>query len=84
MWLHGSFGREQATGRGVAIATRELLRAYEGKGDLTGKTVAIQGFGNVGANAAEIMTELGAKVIAIADNVGGVQDGRGLDVKGMR
>lgn len=53
VWLHGSRGREAATGRGVVIATRELLRASS-QGRLEGKTIAIQGFGNVGSWAAQL------------------------------
>ena len=45
--LHGSAGREYATGRGVVLATRELLKAHN-MGRIAGKTFVIQGFGNVG------------------------------------
>ena len=85
--LHGSLGREAATGRGTVIATRELLRAA-GAGELTGKTVAIQGFGNVGAWAAELFEEAGARVVAVSDAFGAVRsaDGgsSGLDIPALR
>ena len=48
-----------------------MVKAIEGK-DLKGKTVVIQGFGNVGSHAAIILTQMGAKVIAIADHLGGM------------
>jgi len=47
--LHGSAGREYATGRGVVLATRELLKAHN-MGRIAGKTFVIQGFGNVGGD----------------------------------
>jgi glutamate dehydrogenase (NAD(P)+) len=84
--LHGSLGREAATGRGTVIAARELLRAA-GAGELAGKAVAIQGFGNVGAWAAELFAEAGAAVVAVSDAFGAVrsEDGaRGLDVPALR
>jgi glutamate dehydrogenase (NAD(P)+) len=42
VYLHGSWGREAATGRGTVIATRELLKAA-GAGEIRGKTIVIQG-----------------------------------------
>jgi len=57
----GSEGRTEATGRGVAIVTDEICN------DVKGKTVAIQGFGNVGMNAARILHEMGAEIVAISD-----------------
>jgi glutamate dehydrogenase (NAD(P)+) len=76
--LGGAPGREQATGRGVI----EVLSAHlQAEGDeLEGKTVAIQGFGNVGSWAALEATARGAKVIAISDVHGGVHNAKGLDV----
>ena len=87
--LHGSLGREAATGRGTVIATRELLRAA-GAGELEGKTVAIQGFGNVGAWAATLFAEAGAAVVAVSDAYGAVRAGegggskKGLDIPALR
>lgn len=48
--LHGSAGREYATGRGVVLATRELLKAHN-MGRIAGKTFVVQGFGNVGGTS---------------------------------
>ncbi len=76
--LYGSLGREAATGRGVAIATRETLKA-QGK-PLEGATVAVQGFGNVGSYAARFLNEMGARVVAIGDHTGAIRNRDGIDV----
>jgi glutamate dehydrogenase (NAD(P)+) len=79
--LFGSEGREAATGRGVmdvlAEALRERGRAFE---DVT---VAVQGFGNVGSNAARLIAEQGASIVAVADHTGGVCREGGLDVPAL-
>jgi glutamate dehydrogenase (NAD(P)+) len=68
--LGGSLGRTTATGDGVAIATREALRA---RGiDIKGATVAIQGFGKVGYWAAVALENMGMKIVAVSDVNGGV------------
>jgi glutamate dehydrogenase (NAD(P)+) len=77
--LYGSLGREAATGRGVAIATREVLKAQ--KKSVEGATVAIQGFGNVGTFTARFLKQMGAKVVAIADHTGAVRNKAGVDVE---
>jgi glutamate dehydrogenase (NAD(P)+) len=74
----GSLGRKEATGRGVFYVTRELA-AREGF-DLRKSSVAVQGFGNVGSNAANIFAEHGTKVVAISDVGGGLYDPKGLDL----
>jgi glutamate dehydrogenase (NAD(P)+) len=76
--LGGSQGRKEATGRGVAVITRELLR-HTGQ-TLEETTVAIQGFGNVGSAAAAILHDMGCKVVAVSDVSGGYHDPRGLDI----
>lgn len=76
--LGGSKGRNSATGRGVVISTK-LLLAQQGRG-LAGTTVAIQGMGNVGANAARVFYHRGVKVIAISDISGGLYCEDGLDI----
>ena len=68
--LFGSEGREAATGRGVMDVLAEAL-AEQGK-SFEGITVAVQGFGNVGSNAARLIAERGAKIVAVADHTGGV------------
>jgi len=76
--IGGSLGRREATGRGVFYVTRELA-AREGF-DLRKSSVAVQGFGNVGSNAANIFAEHGTKVVAISDVAGGLYDAKGLDL----
>lgn len=76
--LGGSRGRNSATGRGVVISTK-LLLARENK-ELAGTTVAIQGMGNVGSNAARIFYHRGVKVVAISDVSGGIYCSDGLNI----
>lgn len=76
--LGGSRGRNSATGRGVVISTKLLLKQSGKK--LAGTTVAIQGMGNVGANAARIFYHRGVKVIAISDVSSGLYCESGLDI----
>src|SRR5204862_5180474 len=76
--MGGSLGRREATGRGVMIATREAAR-HLGL-DIKGATVAIQGFGNVGAVSAERLAAIGARIVAITDWKGGVYNPAGLDL----
>ncbi len=80
-YIGGSKGRKEATGRGVAISTREVLKLY-GE-DVKGKTVAIQGFGNVAVYAALILEEWGAKIVAVSDSQGGIYNEKGLDIKDL-
>ena len=77
--LGGSPGREQATGRGVMLVTLAAARDHLGKvpGDLR---VAVQGFGNVGMNAALLLAERGATVVAVSDHTGGYYKADGLDL----
>ncbi len=79
--LFGSEGREEATGRGVMYALEEALKE-RGK-SLAGITVAIQGFGNVGSNAARLIVEQGGVVLAVADHMGGVSNADGLDIPAL-
>ncbi len=76
--LGGSLGRVKATGHGVFVTGREAMRRL--KIPLEGARIAIQGFGNVGSNAAELFARAGAKIIAVQDHGGGVYNGHGLDV----
>jgi glutamate dehydrogenase (NAD(P)+) len=79
--IGGSLGREEATGRGVVYVTMEALRHL--KFDIQNTTVAIQGFGNVGAHTARIMQECGARVIAVSDVQGGIYNSNGLDIPNL-
>jgi glutamate dehydrogenase (NAD(P)+) len=76
--LGGSLGRKEATGRGVAIATSELLKRTQRQ--LSETTVAVQGFGNVGAAAATILQRMGCRIVAVSDVSGGLYSARGLDI----
>ncbi|MCS6783701.1 MAG: Glu/Leu/Phe/Val dehydrogenase [Candidatus Caldarchaeum sp.] len=76
--LYGSLGRLDATSRGVVITAREFFKSV-GK-PLKDAKVAIQGFGNVGYNAAKILhDEYGAKIIAVSDSKGGIYNSEGLN-----
>ncbi|WP_455449266.1 glutamate dehydrogenase GdhB [Natrinema thermotolerans] len=76
--IGGSYGREEAPGRSVAIVTRETCEYYDYP--LSETTVAVQGFGSVGANAARLLADWGATVVAVSDVNGGVYDPDGIDV----
>jgi glutamate dehydrogenase (NAD(P)+) len=79
--LHGSEGREEATGRGVVTITDAVL--FRHKQTLAGATVALQGFGNVGSFAAKFLHERKAKVLGITDMSGGVWNPDGLDIPAL-
>lgn len=81
--IGGSEGRNEATGRGVITCMLEALK-LRGRTDSAGTTVAIQGFGNVGSNAATHAHRLGFDVIAVADITGGVHNDRGLDIAELK
>ena len=76
--LGGSEGRADATGMGVAFS---VARAAQNVSmDLEGARIAVQGFGNVGEAAARILAGMGARIVAVTDVGGGVQNSDGLDV----
>ena len=76
--LGGSLGREAATGRGLLVATREALGSL-GR-PVVGARVVVQGFGNVGSNAARMLAGAGATVVAVSDVNGGIYKGDGLEI----
>ncbi len=76
--LHGSLGRDAATGRGCLFAIREVLAA-DGK-KVQNTRFAVQGFGNVGSWFARLTHEQGGKIVAASDVKGGVWNGDGLDI----
>ncbi len=76
--IGGSEGRTEATGRGVMIVTLEALKHLEI--DQSKATVAVQGFGNVGANSARLLADQGLKVVAVSDVSGGVYNPQGLNI----
>jgi glutamate dehydrogenase (NAD(P)+) len=76
--LGGSLGREEATGRGVMIITREACKA---RGlDLSKARIAVQGFGNVGTWTAKLLKEIGGTIVAVSDVNGGIYCETGLDI----
>jgi glutamate dehydrogenase (NAD(P)+) len=76
--LGGSLGRREATGRGCTIVAMDAL-AHRGL-RAQDATVAVQGFGNVGSVAAQLLAREGGRVVAIGDRTGAVHDAGGLDV----
>ena len=76
--LGGSRGRTEATGRGVQVICDESMRYL--KMPIDGCRVVIQGFGNVGANAARLMMERGYKIVGIAEFDGGLSNPQGIDI----
>lgn len=79
--LHGCEGREEATGRGVVVVAERLMHQLGQK--LAGKTIALQGFGNVGSFCGNFLFERGARVVAITDHRGGVRNPNGLDIPAL-
>jgi glutamate dehydrogenase (NAD(P)+) len=74
----GSAGRREATGRGVLFCVREMCKHLNLP--LAGARVAVQGFGNVGSVAADLMARDGARIVATADVTGAIHNPEGLDV----
>ncbi len=73
----GSEGRLEATARGVMVCGREAARV---RGiSLKDATVVVQGYGNVGSNAAILFSKQGCKVIAVSDSKGGIYSSEGLN-----
>ena len=75
----GSLARKEATGFGLCYQTQEMLRC-NGK-DVAGKTVVISGSGNVAIYAAQKITEMGAKVVAMSDSNGYIHDANGVNLE---
>jgi glutamate dehydrogenase/leucine dehydrogenase len=73
----GSVGRETSTSEGGVFVLEELLKKL-GMREPGKTTVAVQGFGNVGANAAIILYNLGYKIVAVSDSKGGIYSDTGL------
>jgi glutamate dehydrogenase/leucine dehydrogenase len=73
----GSEGRAEATSRGVVLCARESAKKLGL--ELKGATVAVQGYGNVGWNAAKIAHSMGCKIVAVSDSRGGIYCPEGLN-----
>ena len=76
--LGGSRGRTEATGRGVAFVTLEVLRRQGKRPEET--RVAVQGFGNVGSVTARSLAAAGCRIVAISDVSGGYAVPAGIDI----
>jgi glutamate dehydrogenase (NAD(P)+) len=80
--IGGSEGRGGATSRGVMYSVFCALR--DAGIDPADITVAVQGFGKVGALAAQYLHDAGCRVVAVSDVRGGVYDPAGLDTAGLK
>ncbi|MBE3551450.1 MAG: Glu/Leu/Phe/Val dehydrogenase [Kyrpidia tusciae] len=76
--IGGSLGRSDATGRGCVTAIAEAAKDIGLQ--LQGASAAVQGFGNAGRTAAELLADLGCKVVAVSDSKGALYDPSGLDL----
>jgi glutamate dehydrogenase (NAD(P)+) len=76
--IGGSRGRREATGRGVMINCDEALKRFNMRREST--RVIVQGFGNVGSNAAKLMADAGYKIIGIAEYNGGLYNRNGINI----
>ncbi|MCI1695545.1 Glu/Leu/Phe/Val family dehydrogenase [Aneurinibacillus aneurinilyticus] len=76
--IGGSKGRNEATARGCVYTIKEALK--EAGKQMKGATVAIQGFGNAGRIAAELLAEQGCKIVAVSDSKGALYQPQGLDL----
>ena len=80
--IGGSLGRLDATSRGLVYTILELSKRIGMK--LEGAKVAVQGYGNVGSNAAVFLQDLGCKVVAISDVYGGLYNENGLGCRAIK
>src|SRR6266852_2999405 len=76
--IGGSRGRREATGRGVMIVCDEALKKLGMHREST--RVIVQGFGNVGSNAAKLMADAGYKIVGIGEYNGGLYNSHGIDI----
>ncbi|HYX83226.1 MAG TPA: Glu/Leu/Phe/Val dehydrogenase [Gemmatimonadales bacterium] len=79
--MGGSLGRREATGRGCMFVTREALTTLGMT--LKGARIVVQGFGNVGSVAADLMAKEGAVIVAVSDKSTALYNARGLDVQDL-
>jgi glutamate dehydrogenase (NAD(P)+) len=79
--IGGSRGRREATGRGIMIVCDEAVKKFNLSPEST--RVIVQGFGNVGSNAARLMAEAGYKVIGIVEVDGGLVNKNGIDTEAL-
>ncbi|MBV8373901.1 MAG: Glu/Leu/Phe/Val dehydrogenase [Candidatus Eremiobacteraeota bacterium] len=79
--IGGSLGRDKATARGCLYVVDEAMQSMQRP--IEGARVAIQGFGNAGMYAAQLMEARGYRVVAVSDSQGGVANDQGLDARGL-
>ena len=79
--LGGSRGRKDATGRGLVYVVEKAAAHLDMS--LDGATAVVQGFGNVGSNAARFLEDLGVRIVAVSDSSGGVYNPSGLSVDAL-
>jgi glutamate dehydrogenase (NAD(P)+) len=79
--IGGSLGRDKATARGCLYVIDEAMQTLQKP--IEGASVAIQGFGNAGMYAAQLMDARGYRVVAVSDSQGGVANDQGLDARGL-
>jgi glutamate dehydrogenase (NAD(P)+) len=79
--LGGSHGRTVATGRGLMIVCDEALERLRMNRDQT--RVILQGFGNVGSNAARLMHQRGYKIVGVSTSTGGLYNQNGIDIDAL-
>lgn len=79
--IGGSKGRNEATGRGVCFVTLEMMKKYNMKPEDC--KIVIQGMGNVGSISAKLLSEEGAKIIAVSDVSCAIYNENGLDIAGI-
>lgn len=82
MHIGGSHGRNEATARGIMFLLQAALQ-HIGR-PLNQAQVVIQGFGNVGANAAQLLDDVGMTVVAVSDKQGGIYNASGLHLDAVR
>ncbi len=79
--IGGSLGRDKATARGCLYVVDEAMQVLQKP--IEGARVAIQGFGNAGMYAAQLMAARGYRVVAVSDSQGGVANDQGIDARGL-
>jgi len=77
--LGGSLGRTEATGRGVMVSALSAMQKL--KINPFQATCAVQGFGNVGSWAAQLLEERGLKIVAISDHTGAFYNEKGINIE---
>jgi glutamate dehydrogenase/leucine dehydrogenase len=84
--IGGCLGRREAVARGVVFLLQHALKRdlVPGLSSVDSATVAVQGFGNVGAITSELLSELGARVVAVSDSTGAIFDEAGLDIDAVK